>query len=382
MSALENDHNVYVVGAGFSADRGLPVLANFMLVMRDAHPWLMTNGRKSEALSIQTVLEYRLKAASAGYRVRIELENIEELFSLAAASRDDLTPDIRTAIAATLDYCQKTNPEARTYFDVATDTLPTVGNITAGSFNPSRGNVIRLSMPTYEHYVGGLTGWFGSGIVVGKNTFISFNYDTLVEESLSGLGIDFTYGFKPNSVDLDPSLSSLRQREGASIKVLKLHGSNNWAREDAEKKLRLFGSYDAVRSKNWSPELVPPTWRKVFGNELNDVWSEALTAIESATRVIMLGFSMPETDLHFKYLLAAGLQNNVSLRQIVAVNPDTVAIEKRLSTMLLASPVGFKRWFVSGNTVQAFINRGFFEAGIESYGRSMHASVQSFSINS
>ena len=31
---------------------------------------------------------------------------------------------------------------------------------------------------------------------------------------------------------------------------------------------------------------------------------------------------MPPTDLHFKYLLAAGLRNNISLREIAFVNPD------------------------------------------------------------
>lgn len=44
-------------------------------------------------------------------------------------------------------------------------------------------------------------------------------------------------------------------------------------------------------------------------------------AIASATRIIVLGYSMPTIDQHFKYLLAAGLQRNISLRNIFFVNP-------------------------------------------------------------
>jgi hypothetical protein len=379
MGTLENDHNVYIIGAGFSADRGLPVLANFMLAMRDAHPWLMTQGREVEANSIQKVLEYRLQAASAGYRVRIELENIEELFSLASASLNPLTPDIRRAIAATLDYCQNANRAERTRIVLPKDTIPTKGNVVLQPVKAGDGQVV-LTMPTYEQYVGALLGWFQSGEVVGKNTFISFNYDTLVEESLSGLGIDFTYGFNPSTVNVDSNASLLRLRDNASVSVLKLHGSNNWARADEKTgELTVFGSYADVRANNLVPDLVPPTWRKVFGQQLNDIWSGALTAIESATRVIMIGFSMPETDLHFKYLLAAGLQRNLSLRQIVAVNPDGSTVDKRLSAMLIESPIGYKRWLVTGGTFRHFIEPRYGDAtSIVWYGRLISRGFNSF----
>lgn len=38
---------------------------------------------------------------------------------------------------------------------------------------------------------------------------------------------------------------------------------------------------------------------------------------------------MPTIDLHFKYLLAAGLRENISLREIVFVNPDAERITER-----------------------------------------------------
>src|SRR6266436_1423071 len=82
---LQNDHNVYILGAGFSFEAGLPLINNFLVRMRDSHEWLKAQGRLAEADAVQKVLEFRLKAASAAYYVNLDLENIEELFSLASA---------------------------------------------------------------------------------------------------------------------------------------------------------------------------------------------------------------------------------------------------------------------------------------------------------
>jgi hypothetical protein len=65
MNKLENDHNVYILGAGFSVAAGLPTISNFMHVMRDAHEWLESQNRIKEANAIAHVLDFRLEAASA-----------------------------------------------------------------------------------------------------------------------------------------------------------------------------------------------------------------------------------------------------------------------------------------------------------------------------
>ena len=169
MSTLENNHNVYILGAGFSADRGLPTMKDFMLTMRDAHPWLADNGRKSEADAIEKVLAYRLKATSAGYRVSIELENIEDLFSLAAASRDDLTKDIRNAIAATLDYCLETKPAGNLHFGAAAD-----GPFRKYQTTQQVNGRTLFSAPSYDYYVGSLIGMFSIGLVIAIPVVLTF----------------------------------------------------------------------------------------------------------------------------------------------------------------------------------------------------------------
>jgi len=73
-----------------------------------------------------------------------------------------------------------------------------------------------------------------------------------------------------------------------------------------------------------------------------------VAALRTATNVIILGYSVPTTDLHFRYLLAAGLQDNISLRKVLFVNPGLQdkpgkeAEKKRLEEQLIG-PSGLFR---------------------------------------
>src|SRR5258708_40256032 len=102
MKQPELDHNVYILGAGFSRDAGLPLVNDFLGRMGDCLDSDSLEPRGREA--IQKVFEFRLKAAAAAYRAKLNVENIEELFSLASALEGGNDSDyIPRAIAATLD---------------------------------------------------------------------------------------------------------------------------------------------------------------------------------------------------------------------------------------------------------------------------------------
>ena len=328
MNNLNNDHNVYILGAGFSADRGLPVISNFMNLMRDAREWLLRKERVREADAIAEVLRFRLRATSAAYRVKIDLENIEELFSLASAIDMQLSKNIQLAIAATIDYClnSKFPPLAHFKFDKAIKEL--IENNSKWEIDQ---NGEYSNAPLYEFYVSALIGALGelhNG--VGRNTFVTFNYDCLVEEALSSLNVPYSYGFKPQAVISDKSEVKLSLDWKSDLKVLKLHGSVNWAfSDDTSGKLTIYGSYLDVIENNLTPELIAPTWKKTFDGNLNQIWHESINELSIATRIIVIGFSMPLTDMHFKYLLAAGLENNISLREIVFVNPNCDELASR-----------------------------------------------------
>lgn len=72
---------------------------------------------------------------------------------------------------------------------------------------------------------------------------------------------------------------------------------------------------------------------------------------------------MPETDLHFRYLLAAGLQQNAWLRTIVFVNPDAAGLEARARAVLRGSYID------QGLIRFAKLSSEQFAAGLLAHGR-------------
>jgi len=357
-----NDHNAYIVGAGFSQEAGLPLIKDFMNRMRDAAAWLdEQSGREGEVEAIRRVLEFRLKAAAAAHRVPINIENVEELFSLASASAGDkLAEDMAQAIAATLDYARNTAPQLaeHQYFPVGMLNVP--GWTKPPKWKPPPAYVQQgmqsgqykgewFNCPPYDFYVGVMCGYFNKGGQDRRDTIITFNYDTLIEDTLENLGLSPVYGL-PNEdtawgVEV-PRTWHNATPIGRGIQVLKLHGSVNWCLPIEEmlqsgdlkemhpnllverwsRLVAVHRDYEKLTNGGYKPFLVPPSWRKEFGARLTPVRDSAVSALRTATNVIILGYSIPPTDQHFKYLLAAGLQDNISLRKVFFVNP---ALEER-----------------------------------------------------
>ena len=331
MSRLDDEtevftnHNVYVLGAGFSKNAGLPVLKDFLNEMRSSVNWLKQEGRP-ELTATRDVLLFRKSAASAALRVNMNVENIEDLFSLAAASGEESEANnVSNAIAATIEYCrqQAKRPQPLNVTVASNTSVPSSWKKTEEGDETKQ----RYKVDLYDLYAGFLSGDLCQDSQYMKNTIITFNYDTLLEDSLLNIGIPVDYGFGKVNVAYDESWTKV-QRTKKKLTVLKIHGSVNWFINDRELgDLTVYRSYNDGYSKDGDPYyrviIVPPTWRKDFWGPLIDVWRKATTALRTATRIIFLGFSFPDTDSHIKYLLAAGLQENISLRNIYCANPDT-----------------------------------------------------------
>lgn len=339
-----------------------------MLVMRDAHEWLESQNRTLEANAIKAVLDFRLDAASAAYRVKLDLENIEELFSLASASSRTLTKQIRIAIAATLDYKIQTTKEPNVGFQISKNNLnlPNSWKITDNTdFVPLSG--IDVSCPAYEFYLQTLLGSWSNKNQINTNTIISFNYDLIVENALKNLSIPYKYGIEP------------KESTSEDIQLLKLHGSINWGLRTKSASYEVYNTYSDLLSSGQSPQIVPPTWRKIFTGQLTQVWDKSLNALEKATRIIVIGFSMPETDSHFKYLMASGLQKNVSLREILFINPDKETVASRARTLfgdsyIVGHPSPPSTVKIIGTNLSNFLSQGI--GNIGSYGRPLPREIQ------
>ena len=320
---LCNDHTVYVLGAGFSRAAGIPVVREFMNELRDTYDWVRRAGemRSLEAKGLEAVLAFRLEASAAAFRTEVNVENIEELFSLASATNlQGLSAQVCWAIGATIDRCvQQAGPSlARRKLHARIGPEGVDPTLMLPIAEQSQGYTRYLS-DDYSLMLGIMLGRFSVPRLDRRSTIVTFNYDLLVEEALSRLGVDFSYGIEPACRILAPA-DKFRLSPGAQLNLLKLHGSLNWTRVASP---TIFCDYAGVRATKRPPLVIPPTWNKVFGKLFTNVWAGAVQAISTATNIVILGFSAPETDQHFRYLMSAGLRNNISLRAVHVVDIDS-----------------------------------------------------------
>ncbi|MBU2850581.1 SIR2 family protein [Acidithiobacillus ferrivorans] len=356
-ASFEIDHNVYVLGAGFSKDAGLPLLTTFLASMREARASGQLNSLENDA--IDALLEYRLHASLAASRVPINPDNIEDLLSLVLATPVSVTTDsqrniareLPIAIGATLSYRQKLYFQKSPTRIVQTNTEP---DHERWLIPQHQVGDIQRQVPLYDLYVALMCGYFNK-TTAQKDTIITFNYDTLIEDALTRMKVPYNYGYSSanliNHGKCQAGLSghlTLFDAPTDSIPLLKLHGSINWADGEPDSSTGLvprlfYDSYDELVAEDAVPLIEPPTWRKGGNDILRTVWDRAVNALQIATRIIFIGYSAPATDPHFRFLMAAGLAKNICLSKVVVVNPDDKVSEDIQQTIALQGGV-FERY--------------------------------------
>ncbi len=293
------DHNVFILGAGFSEDAGFPLISNFKAKLLQAEAWLETEKRTDELESVQKVLAFRRQAASACERIRFNPDNIEQLFSLAAVTNFSLSQDVIKAISATLAYC-----------DASFEARPKVYRSSRSVPDQSGGwrTEAQANGTLFAHFADILSPNFGRPAV--KNTVITLNYDTLLERGFNDAGHAFSYD---------------SEGDATSVKLLKIHGSVSWSGT------KVYDSYNQLREAGDTPVLIPPTWSKtVIDAKIQRSWDLARAALHDAKRIVIIGFSLPPTDYHFRFLLASGLIGNIRLEGIWIVNPNLESVSPNL----------------------------------------------------
>lgn len=152
-------------------------------------------------------------------------------------------------------------------------------------------------------------------------SFLSLNYDLLLDNALIALfpRLDLDY-----SIDFRNYVSGPRDWEKPhaehSVKLLKLHGSLNWMFCPVCNSVRLTPKEkiaDRIITEEipceldhaiQRPLLIPPTWLKVYDNAyLMQIWLNAERILRSAEKVFFVGCSLPESDIHVRYLLKKSL---------------------------------------------------------------------------
>lgn len=195
---------VFIIGAGFSKQVGMPLATELTPLLRKKFEDIDDD----EALEWLTWLDDRVRWLSGRLGSERYIPNIEELFDLAhfdalvwkmrqqmcsVGRHSGMTPFLTAeAIEAWLSYME----------DDLRDVIWSEQKVATAKLD----SIDRFTAALQE-----------------DDTIISFNYDTLIEESLSRAERPWRYGFK--------------NENGHGTSILKMHGSINWMtvlREQAE----------------------------------------------------------------------------------------------------------------------------------------------------
>ncbi len=328
------DH-VFILGAGASAEVGGPLMKGFL----DAADDLVRQGRLTDVKpQITSILELWGELQATYAKVNMDLFNIESMFGLLEMGR----------VIGMLGGHDK---EAVSRYRQALVTLIV------------RTLEERIKIPV-QHRKAGVFPQFAEFVSLLRElkscAVITFNYDMALDYALHQSGIPVDYG--------------LAASQAGRFKLLKLHGSMNWARtadgsevvpyelsvylqdyhwdiwDDEEKHVLLaisqhlgtLGKHLAGKTIDSLPVIVPPTWSKTeYNSILAPVWVNAVRELRDARHIYVSGYSLPDSDSFFPYLLALGMFSPAMVRRFWVFDvDDTGQIEQRYRRLLGSSVAG------------------------------------------
>jgi hypothetical protein len=189
-------------------------------------------------------------------------------------------------------------------------------------FNITRGRIVRERQRTIDHFYRVLPAVMRHSIIAGcefhqtlastlesGDSVISFNYDCLIDEALRSNGGRRWDPERGYGLDLSEGADFWKQWGGGPdakkpIKLLKLHGSLNWDRT-GETICLLDAPYERESAAG---AIVPPLGRKPVAEEpYLHAWRAARTAVKSAERLIVIGYSLPDADHLVRALFRADI---------------------------------------------------------------------------
>lgn len=205
-------------------------------------------------------------------------------------------------------------------------------------------------------------------------SFITFNYDVCLDYSLHFHNVPVNYCLGAGVADAPQHL-----------KILKLHGSLNWARCPEYKKVgclpvgeflggQQFPAYGARQNfklevsrglgrvihcagttLSCDPFVAPPTWNKTqYHTQLESVWQAAARELSDAENIIICGYSLPDTDQFFRYLYALGSVGGSGLKKLWVINPD-LKVKQKIES--LCGPLALSRFSFFQEPLESGLNR-------------------------
>lgn len=279
---------VYLLGAGFSAPLGLPLVNNFLMNAKD-----MFAKDQNRYAHFSKVFDSIAEMLVAKSYFRTDLFNIEEILSILEMRERAMGSDLGEFIVFIKEVIEYFTP-AIPKFDVGkynwwdapfVDASPWINYFT---FAASLLRLVPFSAEGNDH--GRKYNYLVSRPIPEPQTqynVITLNYD-LVLESMENLLMSHKDSHSANRFKTDFSTPSSE----TSVALAKIHGS--------------------VDSGN----IIAPTWNKHLSTNMSSVWEAALKMLTEANHIRIVGYSLPIADAYIKYLLKAAVLKSSHLKRI------------------------------------------------------------------
>lgn len=282
-----NNNVVYILGAGFSAPLGIPVMSNFLEKSKDIFAQEPT--KYASFGKVFKTIDKMYKAT--GY-FKSDLFNIEEILSILEMS-EELSDDSEKSlfvnyIIDVIEYYTPKLQETSYHHDKSPYSLFQYESINY--------------MSGYGHFVGNLLGAavfqnsqgdlfcnkLNDSYKLSNYSVITLNYDLILENCFSYLR-DYFHA--------DKSLGFSQEIENDDNFFIKTHLA------------KLHGS---VSNK----KIVPPTWNKGLHEDIREAWRLAYKLLTQANHIRIIGYSLPLADAYVKYLLKSAISHCEHLKSI------------------------------------------------------------------
>jgi hypothetical protein len=273
---------VYILGAGFSAPLGIPVVRDFLVRAKDLY-----FANQDKYAHFGPVFDAINDLARVKNYLDSDLYDIEEVFSIIEMRRQlgSSAPDFATFIS---DVVKASTPEMPEPASIQGREQIWGGHPKWRLYGSFALSLARIHLTSFDHPFK----WAELATPY-RYDVITLNYDRALEIPLARVQSHLSNGdlyHRPVKEKVRPPF--------ARLAVLKLHGD----------------AYDGT--------IIPPTWDKSVRDAAKREWREAYETLSQANHVRVLGYSFPPTDTYFRYFLKAALANTSHLKSLDILTRD------------------------------------------------------------
>ncbi len=292
-----SDKVAYILGAGFSAPLGLPVMSNFLVKSKDLY---FSNTEKYK--HFRSVFDAINELSVSKNYYSADLFNIEEILSIIEMGTflegKRLKKVFIQYISDVIDfYTPKVQPYSNGELpgnwvdfifgerDLQKDFGCFTANLFGTKYNEQRINDYGRVVRTFHaHKIPSRTSQYA---------VITLNYDLVLENYCKYINDNFKTAEEIKfNIQEDPADWSIPP-------LAKLHGSLD------------------------TGLIVPPTWAKGNDSKITPIWKHAYQILKGANHLRFIGYSLPIADSYIKFLLKSAVVKTEHLKSI-----DVICLDK------------------------------------------------------